>query len=251
MRALGVVLLLLPALARADATSDALALLDRGVALMQAGDLAAARDHFDKARALVPDKANPYRWLGLVDARLNRCAEAVQELDTFLGKVPPSDARAIEAITVRDRCKEELSPKVGTLVIDSTPSGAEVRLDDAAQPSGLTPFRDEHVAVGSHVVALHKDGFRPLTHVITVQRGATLELTLSLQPEPAATATAPAPAPAPVVTARPVEHKRRSRAWIAGVVVGAVAVLAIGVGLGVGLAASNESTYPAFRGTGL
>ena len=251
MRALGVALLLLPALARADATDDALQLLDRGVALMQAGDLVAARESFDKARALVPDKANPYRWLGLVDARLNHCADAVKELDTFLGKVPATDARAIEAITVRDRCKEELSPKVGTLVIDSTPSGVEVRLDDAAQPSGVTPFRDEHVAVGSHVVALRKPGFQSLTHVVTVQRGATLELTLGLQPEPAATASAPAPAPL-VVTAPPVEHKRRSKAWIAGVVVGAVAVLALGVGLGVGLASSsNERTYPAFRGSGL
>ena len=51
------------------------------------------------------------------------------ELEIFLGKVQPDDPRTSEAVVLRDRCKEELQPKLGTLVVESEPSGAEVRLE--------------------------------------------------------------------------------------------------------------------------
>src|SRR6516165_11792935 len=94
-----VALLVAMGVAHADNAADALIELDRGVALFQNNDLPAAREAFVKARDLVPDKANPYRWLGLVDARLGRCKEAIDELEVFLKRVPLNDTRAIEAIT--------------------------------------------------------------------------------------------------------------------------------------------------------
>lgn len=100
-------LLFLAPQARADRAAEALQLLDQGIAHFQAGRLDAARDSFIQARDLVPDKPNPHRWLGLVYARQGRCAEAVTEVDVFIQRVPASDPRAVEAVTLRDRCQPE------------------------------------------------------------------------------------------------------------------------------------------------
>ena len=214
--------------ARADNQEDALHLLDEGVALFQANDLAAAREAFARARDLVPDKANPYRWLGLVDARLGHCQDAIDELETFLKRVPVTDTRAIEAITVRDRCRAELQPKVGTLIVDSTPSGVEVRIDDPDKPAlGTTPFRAE-LPVGSHLVYLRGRELQPAVKSITVGRNETMRIDVTLQAAPVVAPVAP-----------PVE-KKRSKLWIVGVAVGAAAAAALAVGLGVGLAGGHS-----------
>src|SRR5437016_4933138 len=89
--------------ARAD-EREAQRLLDAGTALFDAGSFDAAREAFVKARDLAPDKANPHRWLGITDARLGRCAEAIAELDDFIARVPRSDRRLLEVERLRTRC---------------------------------------------------------------------------------------------------------------------------------------------------
>jgi hypothetical protein len=224
----------------ADKAQDALGLLDKGIAQFNAGQLAAARESFVKARDLVPDKANPYRWLGLVDARMGHCAEAVRELETFLQKVPAGDARVAEAVTLRDRCKEDVQPRMGTLVVESTPSGAEVRLDDAnAVEVASTPYHNEAVPAGNHVVFVKKGGYELVTRGVAVNQHETVRVELTLKELPktarvestATTATQEKLAPPP----------KKKRYWIAGVVVGVVAAAALGVGLGVGLSTSSSS----------
>src|SRR5689334_12527112 len=79
------------AVARADQSDEALQRMDQGMALFRVGSLTAARAAFVEAQKLVPDKANPYRWLGLTDARLGRCADAAEELDAFIKRVPADD----------------------------------------------------------------------------------------------------------------------------------------------------------------
>src|SRR5262249_58361569 len=112
-------------------------LLDEGIKQFNNGELQEARDAFSRARELVPDKANPYRWLGLVDARMGRCDEAIKELEIFLQKVPPNDQRVAEAVTLRDRCRENMQPRTGGLEVTTRPGGAEVRLEDpASEPGG-------------------------------------------------------------------------------------------------------------------
>jgi tetratricopeptide (TPR) repeat protein len=91
-------------LARGDRASEALQLLDRGIAHFQAGRLEEAREALARARDLVPDKANPHRWLGLVYARMGRCEDASHELQAFIERVPRDDPRVVEAATLRDRC---------------------------------------------------------------------------------------------------------------------------------------------------
>jgi hypothetical protein len=240
-----------PGVARADDAGEALEVLERGTEQFRTGDLEAARKSFQRARELVPDKANPYRWLGLVEARLNHCKEAVENLDQFLQRVPPNDPRTAEAVTVRDRCREELAPKIGNLIIESTPDGAEVRLDDEqSAPAGVTPFTNPATPAGPHVVFLTKQGYRRVTRGFKVGRGETVRLDFSLQEAGVPPAAIVVPAPTVTRTPAPVETTRRPRYWIAGVVVGAVAVAALAVGLGVGLsgAGSNEAVLPAIRG---
>jgi hypothetical protein len=257
---LGVILGLgLLGVARADQTSEAAALMEQGMTLLQKGNLEEARDKFVRARLLVPDKANPYRLLGIVDARLGRCADAVSELEIFLGKVPATDSRTVEAITLRDRCKEELQPKTGTLSIDSTPPGAEVRIDDEkAAPVGVTPYRNPAISVGAHVAYVRKGGFVAKSKGFQVERGQAVQLDVALEavPVPVVIVPAPLPPPPPPSIEKPVEKpaaekpavvaekpapppKKKSKAWIAGVVV-PIAILALG-GLGYGICAGVGS----------
>ena len=90
MRAAALLLSLLASSAAAQTANEtrALRFIEAGYALLNAGDLDGARATFIKARDLVPDKANPYRWLGIVEARLGRCADALISFDEFPPKSP-------------------------------------------------------------------------------------------------------------------------------------------------------------------
>jgi hypothetical protein len=231
MRALAF-LFLLPATALADKAQDALKLLDEGIKQFNSGDLPEARESFSRARDLVPDKANPYRWLGLVDARMGHCGDAIKELEIFLQKVPPGDSRAAEAITLRDRCREDLQPRTGGLDVTSRPGGAEVRLEDpASAPVGVTPYHSDALPAGNHVVFVKKGGYQEMTRgvAITPRESARVELTL-----------VPLPGQTPVadndmVEDLPQRPRKKKPYWVAGLVVGILAAGGIAVGLGIGL----------------
>jgi hypothetical protein len=229
-------LVLCAASARADKAGDALRLLDEGIKQFNAGELQEARESFSRARDLVPDKANPYRWLGLVDARLGRCGDAIKELEIFLQKVPPNDSRVAEAVTLRDRCREDLQPRVGGLSVESTPAGAEVRLDDPSSPVvGVTPWRSDSVSVGNHVIFVAKSGYEPITRGVGVAARETARVTLTLVPSSGrAVADTTKRQDTTLVRGndRPIKKKPY---WIAGVVIGVVAAAGLAVGLGVGL----------------
>jgi tetratricopeptide (TPR) repeat protein len=237
---------LAPALAVADKPQDALKLLDEGIKAFNAGQLPEARDAFSRARELVPDKANPYRWLGLVDARMGRCGDAIKELEIFLQKVPPNDQRVAEAVTLRDRCREDLQPRVGSLVVESTPAGADVRLDDASSdPVGVTPYRSDSVPAGNHVVFVHRAGYESITRGVAVSPRETAQLELALTLSSRGAVMTEAPPRRTEVVARPTTtvHKEKPY-WVAGVVVGVLAAAGLAVGLGIGLTQTTITDFP-------
>ena len=212
----------------ADVSRQAQELLDNGVAMFKAGDLERARIAFARASALVPDKPNPYRWLGLIAVRNGQCAEALTAFDAFLQRVAPGDARTVEVVTLRDRCRVELEPKVGTLVVASTPPGAEVRLRAAGDPLlGTTPLQNASMPAGSHIVVVRRPGYVELSRGITVVDKEVVRLDLVLEP----------------IAAPPTAKKKRY--WIIGAVLGPVAAVGLGVGLGVSLTrGSDVRTFP-------
>jgi hypothetical protein len=238
---------LAPALAAADKAQDALKLLDEGIKAFNAGQLPEARDAFSRARDLVPDKANPYRWLGLVDARMGHCGDAIKELEIFLQKVPPGDQRTAEAVTLRDRCREDLQPRVGSLVVESTPPGAEVRLDDASSdPVGATPYRSDSVPAGNHVVFVHRAGYESITRGVQVSPRETAQLELALTPSSRGAVAAEPPPRRTELVAQPTPkaaHKKKPY-WVAGVVIGVLAAAGLAVGLGIGLTQTNVTEFP-------
>jgi hypothetical protein len=160
-------------------------LIERGAALFTSGRVTEARALFQQAHKLVPEKANPWRWMGMSDARLGKCTAAVEELEGFLERVPPRDPRVAEAVTIRDRCREELGPTSGTLVIESTPTGAEVEITGAgekARVAGRTPYRNDKLALGDHAVTIRKVGYAPLDKRFSIARRETVRLDVALQP---------------------------------------------------------------------
>ena len=92
----------------ADSTEEAaLAHLDRGVAAFNAKDFQLALRELTAAHQLVPDKANPYRWLALTEIQLGNCPAALGHIVGFLARVPPEDARVAEMTRWRDFCHRE------------------------------------------------------------------------------------------------------------------------------------------------
>ena len=239
---------LAPAAATADKPQDALKLLDEGIREFNGGQLAEAREAFSRARELVPDKANPYRWLGLVDARMGHCGDAIKELDIFLQKVPPNDQRVAEAVTLRDRCREDLQPRVGALVVESSPPGADVRIDDGGAPSvGTTPYRNDAVPAGNHVVFLQKPGYQSVTRGVAISPRETAQLELALTPtgQPAERVSSSRHEAPLLVTKSGSEPPRKKKPyWVAGLVIGVLVAGGVAVGLGIGLTQSSVTEFP-------
>jgi hypothetical protein len=170
------------AVARADPASDALALahLERGVAAYRAGDLAHAHVELTAAQRLAPDRANPYRWLALTESKLGDCRSALVRVEGFLSRVPAADPRVGEMLEVRSRCTA-----TGTLHVESTPSGATIRIDGGA-PVATTPTPMLPVLVGRHRLTIEKSGYRSQTETLDVRPLGTTyaRYTLAAEREP-------------------------------------------------------------------
>jgi hypothetical protein len=68
----------------------------------------------------------------------------------------------------------------GTLIINSTPSGAQVSLDGAV--AGITPVTLINVLPGGHNLTITKEGYTPVQQQVTVSAGVTTPLTVTLEP---------------------------------------------------------------------
>lgn len=106
--AVTVLLLVLVGAVRADGTEEAaLRHIDRGVAAFHAGEYTRAHQAFEEANRLVPDRANPYRWLALTEMQLGDCARAVGNIAAFEQRVAAEDPRLAELVRLRVLCERE------------------------------------------------------------------------------------------------------------------------------------------------
>ena len=98
----------LPLSAQAD-EAKALKYLKAGISLYDAKDWDAARQAFLQAHNEAPDKANPYRWLGLTEAQRGNCADALGYFDEFLKRAKPDDDRRGEVMQQVEKCRTEIA----------------------------------------------------------------------------------------------------------------------------------------------
>lgn len=167
------------AVARADPRIEERALrhLEAGVAAYRAGEFRRAHAELAAANRLVPDRANPYRWLALTEIQLGDCASALGNIDGFLSRVRPDDPRVAEMTRWRDLCS-----RTGELRVATTPAGVTLRLDGAIV--GTSPFRSLSMRAGTHELVGEKPGYRAAKRSIVVTAGKPLDVHLVLDPAP-------------------------------------------------------------------
>ncbi len=86
----------------------------------------------------------------------------------------------------------------GQLNINSTPEGAEVRIDGRSDPSWVTPFNLAGLSPGQHSVTLARAGYAPESRTIDVASGSKLFLVIQLAQITAAIAVSSQPAGAQI-----------------------------------------------------
>src|SRR5690349_7584057 len=123
------------AVAHAEPADEARDHHEPGVAAYRARKFTLAVDELLAANRLAPDRPEPYRWLALTEAEIDDCPSALINIDAFLSRAPAGDPGAPELAVLRDRCLGN-----GKLDVDSTPSGATIRVD-GGPPVGATPIK--------------------------------------------------------------------------------------------------------------
>src|SRR6185312_16577090 len=86
----------------------------------------------------------------------------------------------------------------GQLTINSTPEGAEVRIDGRSDPSWITPFNLAGLSPGPHSVTVARAGYAPESRNIDVASGSKLFLVIQLAQITAAVAVSSQPAGAQI-----------------------------------------------------
>ena len=86
----------------------------------------------------------------------------------------------------------------GQLNINSTPEGAEVRIDGRSDPSWVTPFNLAGLSPGQHSVTVARAGYAPESRTIDVASGSKLFLVIQLAQITAAVAISSQPAGAQI-----------------------------------------------------
>jgi hypothetical protein len=167
-----------PALAQSSAADEARAYFVEGYALVESGDIDAAILAFERAYAKSPHFAVLYN-LGQAYASVGRSVEAVEKLELYLSlgadAIPEERKRQVrEVIAYQSR-------RIGEVMLDVTPAGAEISFDGA--PAGQAPIRTPLRATsGVHAVSVTHPEFERQVALVEVVPRRTTELRLRLAP---------------------------------------------------------------------
>jgi len=99
------------------------------------------------------------------------------ESEGYLSKLGTLSVKAGKPTIIQ----ETLERNSGTLVIESDPPGATVRLGDKLLP-GRTPLTQRHVTAGAHLITLEKPGYGSVRGRQVVKRGETVKFAERLEP---------------------------------------------------------------------
>lgn len=215
----------------------------RGVALFEDGDFESALFEFDSAYKLSSNAHLLYN-IAVSQYELHRYAASALAYRRYLAELE-RELSPDRLAQVNERLRT-LELRVGTLIVDSTPSGAVVSI--GGEVAGVTPV-EVTVDLGETLITVAKEGFESSETTARVAGGERTSVRVELDPQAAAETAAAAPVPAPRVNTRsdgapltdtePNERPLQIGTWVAfGVAVGA----GIGAGITGGLAigANND-----------
>lgn len=101
-----------------------------------------------------------------------------------------------------DMTAEYVASPYGALSVQSSPSGAEVYLDN--EYKGITPLTLQQITTGSHTVLIKKDGYSEYSGDVNIVSDQASGLSVTLTAESVVTPATPAQPPAPVPTKSPL-----------------------------------------------
>jgi hypothetical protein len=228
--------------APAAAKPDPKALFASGEKKFKAADYAGALADFEASNAA---KASPEgdRYIGQCHDNLGHFGPAVVAYERFLAAAPATMKAAGDETKKR---VEAIKTMPGKVHVETTPAGAQVTVDAAANPSATpspnpTPT-DLDLAPGKHTLKITAEGYTPTDREVDVAYGGKQDLKVDLvknepppPPPPPVVAEAPAPAPPPPPPPEP-------RSKIPAYVTGGVAIVAAGVGTVFGIKALGQSS---------
>lgn len=190
-----------PPLAFASAKEDAKKHFDRGIALVDDGQLQEALVEFQRSYDLTHHFAVLYN-IGQVLATLARPVEAAEAYEKYLA----DGGKAVDAgrqASVRKEIARQQT-RIASLTIRVLPEGASVRIDgkDVGKAPLATAVR---VGVGTHVVSALAEGYTSFDVSVTVAGEDQRTVDVVLVPVVVAPVVAPVAAPVAVVPPPPVE----------------------------------------------
>lgn len=202
----------------------------RGVGLFEDGDFESALFEFESAYQL-SNNAHLLYNIAVSEYELHRYAASALAYRRYLAELE-HELAADRIAQVNERLRT-LELRVGTLIVDSTPSGAVVSV--GGEVAGVTPV-ELTVDLGETVVTVSKEGFEAAETTARVAGGERTSVTVDLDELAAPATVAPVPSPAPKQTSQgdPFDDSATSRndrpleigTWVA-----------FGVGLGAGIGA--------------
>jgi hypothetical protein len=231
LRVLAVVLLV-PAVAHADAKEDAAIAYDRGARAYDRGDFTLAATELARADELAPNAVT----LELAIAAAMKADDAVFGM-TLVERA--SSRKGIKE-TVLLNARKKLGPRVGRIAVRC--SDCEAAVDGAKVPLDTARF----VSVGVHVVTFARPTGKEERLEVVVEPGKTVDVAPA---SPAPTPAAPAPPPREVKAAPPVlvpsqpeEPRGLSPVWFWT----GVGLTAIAGGAGIASAIDTAAKHDAF-----
>jgi hypothetical protein len=220
--------------------ADPKALFASGEKKFKAGDFSGALADFEASNTA---KAAPEteRYIGLSHDNLGHMAEAVTAYEKFLASVP---AKMKEQGDETRKRVDAIKAMPGKVHVETTPAGAQIVVDAAANPNANPTPTDLDLPAGHHTLKITAEGYAPADKEIDVTFGSKQDVRIELvksepppPPPPPVVAEAPTPAPQP---APPPPPEPRSK--VPAYVTGAVAIIATGVGIGFGVKALSQSS---------